>query len=408
MHGAQCVRAYLRIQHTVEQAIVTAAPPATPVLPFGTQGVLSPDFRKAAALAFVASRPTLQVRDVSDGHLVHEWSLPRVPAAYVPEPGWNWAPGGQYLTMPFGLLWHMPWGPLRYTGAASQSSQMVAGLLHVDLHAGATVVNTLLWSGDGMAKAHYWTDCDLILVLVQLGDETTARIFSSCGMLLRSICDLPSFAEVWLGPAGQAAACLDDCGLVWLLWDLATDTAAVTQVEGQRVLQLAWATPCMGQAALLLHSNGSEGYLKLVQQQQLVQRVFGAGALDSEVCNAAWGCRLVLQANRTQLHLYSLSGGSLTWERGVTPQPGREYTQHPLTLSANGALCALVTGARRKDSQQLLDHLGILHLASGCLREYSLSGRYMASTVKVRWSQDCSAVMVTDVTGSHRRVFRFC
>ena len=98
----------------------------------------------------------------------------------------------------------------------------------------------------------------------------------------------------------------------------------------------------------------------------------------------------------------------------MTPQSGREYTHCHWVLAASGALCALVTGTRTKTSQQLVHrHLGVLHLASGCLREYALSDFYLAGMVKdselcVCWSRDCSAVLVADMEGSFRRVFRFC
>ena len=309
MHGAQCVRAYLRIQHVVQQAIVTAAPPTRPSLPFGTQGVLSPDFGKQAAMAFVASPPTLQVRDVTSGRLLRNVALPQVPAAYTREPSWGWAPGGQHLTLLFGPLWHMPWGPLGYT--AARSSQMVAGMVHVNLQTGAHVVNRLPMSGGpSMARACFWQDCDLILVLVEQGNETTVGISDSSGTLLRSITDFGSLTEAWLGPAGQAAALLDEDGVVWLLWDLLS--GALTRVEGQQVMQLAWATPFSGQAALLLRGHDGEGYVACLrrQQQQQVARARIDDPVDGEFCKAVWGSRLAIVATSTQLHLYSLSGGT--------------------------------------------------------------------------------------------------
>ena len=263
------------------------------------------------------------------------------------------------------------------------------GAGHIDLQTGASVENTLRVPGEGMAKACFWPDCDLVLVLV----DRAIRIFASSGTLLHTTNGHDSVFDAWLGPAGQAAAFTDRHRVLWLLWN--PSAGSVSQAGLRNVMQLAWATPFSGLAVALLHAYDQDGYkLYVSSQRQIELGTTITQAVDAEFCRLAWGSKLAVLATSTQLHVYALRDHSRTWERTVSPERGRVYACRALALSANRALGALVTGTDTGRFQQHVGrHLAVLHLASGHLREYPLSDMHLAASLRdydvcVCWSLD--------------------
>ena len=400
------MRTYLRCQHAVQRAVLSGAQPTQPPLHPGAQGCFSPDCTKSASLA---PGNKLQVRDMFSGHLLHEWDLPPIPAAVCRASSWGW--DSRQMTLLYGASWELDGHP-----SPQGDPSKLAGMVHVDTSTGSTATTRFKVgeaSGRGWARASFCPKRDL--VVVELGDvrddETTIHILNSCGNLLRKLDGLRIFDSAFWAPAGQALTFVEDRA-VWVLRDLCA--GPVAQAASADVLQLAWATPFSGRAALLLWERDEQDRMRatvLIDQQAAIRHHVSQQVL-TDVCSMAWGSRLAILATSTELHLYSLAGNTLTLQDTLSPEPGRLYARHPLALSADGALCAAVTTTPGPEHQKGR-HLAVVHLALGTLREYAVLNAHLSNSISdqqlcVRWAQDCSVLLVSARDGSPNEVFKFC
>ena len=401
--SSSSILAYLRLQHSVQHNILSGRRPSQPPLhPAASQGCFSQDCTKSASLA---PGHQLHVRDVFSGQLLCGWDLPHVPAAFTPTQGWAWCSAGQHLTLLFGQIWS------NVRGLSYQQDGQATGLVHIDARSGRTATSQLQLgqlSGRVWASVHFCAQRSQVLVLH--GDHTYAKvltsIFDACGSLLHSSASLQGdFRAIW-APSGQAVTFWDmgNCS-IWALGEICG--GSIVRVEGP-VKLLAWATPLSDRLCLLLGGD----QVVIMQHQQAQLRAALARPLASYYCDAVWGTCLAVLDCSFELQVYSVDEAGLALERIILPGSGRHFARGSIRLAAHGELCAIFTGTVAAE-QKSDRHLAVIHLASGCLREFAVQDDVLASTlldyqVQLRWTQDCTAVLVSAKDGSHNELFKFC
>ena len=401
--GALSVRAYLRLQHARQHSLFSTGLVERPLLHSSARGCVSLDCTQAASRA----GSKLLVRDLFIGQLLRQWDLPQAPAGYCPEAGWSWDGPGQHLTIPFGTVWRIP------GMHCLQPPGQGAGMLHIDAGTGSMVLNRFQdrqWLETGWATAHACPRGSQLVVQAGFVDqeETIISVFSSAGELLQRRESRSNLEPVW-AHCGQVFACqgMGDA-MVQELWDRTAGALAAPKVS-----RFAWSTPFIADQFGMLMS-GDAGCVVVVRAKQLDWSLLPAGAVQSDVCQLAWGSRLALLATTTELCLCSFLEGALTVEHTVTPRDGRHFTKSALALSADGQLCAAVTGHIDPQQHWLASsrYLAVMHLASGSLRELALHHTRLASgpddcELRLCWTQDCSALLVSAKDASCHELFRF-
>ena len=404
MLDSRGVCAFLRRQHAVNRSILAGRDALRPVLHPGARlGCVSPDYARSAALA---PGNKLHVRDVFTGELLHKWDLPPVPAAFRAEVGWHWDAAG-CVTLLYGTPWRSAWL------VEEPPEQSFAGMVHVDVSTGSTAVTKVplgelssIWE----PEACFWPGRSLLLVHHGSSWEGALHVFTifdNQGTLLHSFGDLSNRYEPVWAPADKALLLRPsaDCGAVQMLWDIDTAVLSSLSVDNQEVhsvFSLAWATPFFYRAAMLVPGERSA---QAVLVAQAGQPVLTCAQGDYNGWHAVWGSRRVLPAtdNPNVLHLLSFARGALALERTVRFGEGRQLAGVSLALSADGELCAAVTG-----TDHLWCHLAVIHVASGSLCEWPLHAPDLVSIPRARWSMDCTAVLVSAQDGSRNELFRIC
>ena len=227
--------------------------------------------------------------------------------------------------------------------------------------------------------------------------------------------------------------------------------AFVAQEQSMQVLQCEWASGCEGLACNALQGPGqdpvnctciwlwgkvitlrghcspawlapSSGCLAIAMLDKIVLYDVEKGCLDANVWSEAeclcWGSRLAVLPRLAQgalqgcdrLLLYVANDDGLILEHTVTAGC-RLFAPRLLRVSGDGEFCAAVTGFPRRGKLRYC-HLAIVQLATGRLREYSLLDSLLADDLdceelRVRWTPDCTAVLVSSNDGSRNEVFSF-
>ena len=171
---------------------------------------------------------------------------------------------------------------------------------------------------------------------------------------------------------------------------------------------LAWATPYTSPALLASGRDPSSRQLATVSVHSLHSIADLPHLLTSRDVRLAWGSRLaVLSCEENEVAVYALKGSVLLFDGRLVPGEDRRFSACGMSLSGDGELLAAVTGCKPADSHSLLRaawcdfHLAVIHLASGHMLEAPLS---MRSPATVAWSQDCTAILVSDFDASAREL----
>ena len=212
--------------------------------------------------------------------------------------------------------------------------------------------------------------------------------------------------SVW-APSDQALALCDIyTGNVTFVRDFSSGMLMAPAAPGLHASWGTWATPFSHRAALLLLTRGRDG-LAITHATQ-PQLVFPLPS-QKEYDGAAWGVRLVLQHSYSELHIFPIDRSEATLKRIITPGDGRPFADS-LALSADGELCAVVTGSRPAHWPANLErcHLAVLHLSTETLQEYPLRDWQLKENSRLRWSPDCSAVLVSARDGGCHELFSLC
>ena len=402
---AVSVRKYLRLQHAVLSEVLIGALPSRPALRPHGQGSISTDATRHAAL----SGNRLYVRDLCSGRLEHVWELPQLSARERPSTDWRWDGGCGHLVLPYGGGWTLP-------ELLADTDTSAAGLLFLELATGKPVVAHFQDAG-----GQDWLACHCCpsrsLVLVEHRAEGRSHsvlleVFSCQGVLLHSIGKRTACMLAKLAPDGSKVALILRPSSV-AVWDLAS--GASVHLEGAATeMPPVWVTPDSGQLALLSCSEGVAVTIAGLQVPLHSTVLAPREAFDQHVC-VGWGSRMVLRTgdfDSPRLLLYRVQHGQLSLQQTVTAGP-RVFASGRLDLSADGELAAILTETLDPSSGQLLgQHLAVLHLATGCLREYPLLQPQLSDALphialRLHWTPDSAAVLVSSPDGSCCELFSF-
>ena len=243
-------------------------------------------------------------------------------------------------------------------------------------------------------------------------------------------------APAWLhgthlhwAPSGAAVALVETvdtadpefCAYRAWVWDLSQKRPVL--IEETSVRWTAWATPSA--ASLLVgfeeqqvanHVTSATG-----QSQQIVQLPALQPWTSRERQGAVvWGRKLAVQSGWQQagngyhrLELFSLQGSQLVLQNTISATAG-VFADCQLQLSDDGELLAALRGLPDGSSRSRTlsrTHLVLVSLASGSVREFPLQGSLAEGVaqwgVNLRWSADCTAVLVSILQGQVCQLFNF-
>ena len=173
------VRTFLRLQQRTRRNIICGQAPSRPLLhPEAHTGCMSPNFARYAVLT-PGNGNKLHVRDAFTGELLHEWTLPWVPAPPRPGATRHWDAANRRITLLFGDAWTALWG-----NAAHQGER--AGMVHLSISTGSTTITHVPLKGQ--VEAHFCPGSSLLAVQHGRDEEESGviSIFDSRGTLCSS------------------------------------------------------------------------------------------------------------------------------------------------------------------------------------------------------------------------------
>ena len=201
-------------------------------------------------------------------------------------------------------------------------------------------------------------------------------------------------------------------------WDLSTSSALVL-INEPAVNWTAWATPSVG--GLLVGCEAQQVTLAAGQTQQALQLATAhSWTARTRQGAVAWGSRLAMQTGWQDaangygaLEIYSLQGSQFMLQDIISAAPG-VFVDRQLHVSDDGELLAALKGTPDSStySTKLSDAcLVLVSLATGSAREFPLQGALANDAapwgLNLRWSADCTAVLVSVERGEMHQLFRF-
>ena len=399
------IRTHLRRQHSAEASICRGAP-ARPVnqfqLSLPRDTCIGTDFTRVALLA----DGKLCVRTIWGAHLCC-WSLsPEEQASIRPARAWAWDPAGKTVCVPFAtacpalgnvMFWDSYSGEV--FNAHLRLEEHVPG--HVEVHSCPTRPLVLVQRAT--------LDGRLALTVLNFFGTNIATLEIDLRSQKRLQCTWASWGHT---AVFQALATLHQCPCSALYrWE--TNTLH----QGHASIEVAWSTPSSRPVARAMKWPWSQ-HLEITAAE-------GCFELDLPSTPGCWvwGSRLVVLSpakssvlhGSAQLQVFAVPEGA---SGTVVLAPQRTFAAKEtlfvpgvLELAPSGQLCALLTGTPAAWGGRLRKRcLGLLHLTSCKLRQYTLKNFHLADLLdgdklQVRWSPDSSAVLVSSKDGGHSELF---
>ena len=403
---AASARTYLQRQSAVRRSLASGVPASQALLHDSwSGGCVTSDFARAAVLG---SDSVLYLVDTQSGQQLRSWKFPQVQGPFLSASEGGWDAEGRWLALLFGGLW----GRGRVRDSAG-----TLGLLFLDTVSAAVYIVDVLAMQPASSAEIGWACASFCpiqsMLMVQHGpyvdSEAEAYVFDFQSELLHSM-------HLASGCIPRWAPCRHALGLHlhrhnrhnWLVGKFDSSPVALGKTT-----VLAWRTPYTGFVLLAWR----ERKLAIVSVHSLHSFTELPHLLASPGTQLAWGTRLaMLSCEANLLTLYSLEGSTLVYEHGLSPAGTRQFSAFAFSLSGDGQLLATVTGFELVTQQSSVNwgamtacHLAVTHLASGSMKEHPLiclPDPLLLSLATVRWSQDCTAVLVCDGNGPARELIR--